>query len=64
MTKSSSDIVQALNRRPEPDAFREARVEAAKRAISEGRFRIDAEAIADRMLDAARALVRDRQKEH
>ena len=64
MTKSISDIAQASNRRPEPDAFREARVKAAKHAISEGRFQIDAQAIADRMLEAARALVRDRQKEH
>ena len=55
--------MRGLEGRPEPDAFREARVEAAKREISEGRFRIDAQAIADRMLEAAKALVRDRPKE-
>jgi hypothetical protein len=50
-------------RPPEPDVFREARVEAVKRALGEGRFEIDAEAIADRMLEAAKALVGARQKE-
>ena len=56
--------MRGLDGRPEPEAFREARVEATKRAISEGRFRIDSEAIADRMLEAAKALIRSRQKEH
>jgi negative regulator of flagellin synthesis FlgM len=41
-----------------PETFRAERVEAIKRAIAEGRFEINAEAIAERMLDSARELIR------
>lgn len=39
------------------------RVEAIKRAISAGRYHIDAAAIADRMLESARADIRARLQE-
>ena len=38
---------------------RTARVEALKRAVSEGRYYVDCAAIADRLLEAARETVRN-----
>lgn len=38
-----------------------ARVQAIKDAIAEGRFKINPEVIADRLLDTARELIRDRK---
>ena len=39
-----------------------AKVEAVKQAISEGRFKIDAGAVADRLIDAAKELLNRRAK--
>ena len=41
-----------------PEFIRTARLEALKRAVSEGRYHIDSAAIADRMLDEARRSIR------
>ena len=38
---------------------RAARVEALKRAVAEGRYYVDCAAIADRLLEAAREIVRN-----
>jgi flagellar biosynthesis anti-sigma factor FlgM len=43
-----------------PAGIRAARVEALKRAVNEGRYHIDSSAIADRMLEEARDIVRAR----
>ena len=43
-----------------PAVIRAARVDALKRAVSEGRYHIDSAAIADRMLDEARDMMRAR----
>jgi anti-sigma28 factor (negative regulator of flagellin synthesis) len=43
-----------------PAFIRTARLEALKRAVSEGRYHIDSAAIADRMLDEARRSFRAR----
>ena len=41
-----------------PEFIRTARLDALKRAVSEGRYHIDSAAIADRMLDEARRNMR------
>ena len=43
-----------------PAVIRAARVDALKRAVSEGRYHIDSAGIADRMLDEARDMIRAR----
>lgn len=46
------------------DSIRAARVEALKRAVQEGRYHIDAAAIADRLLDDARRMIGARMSKH
>lgn len=54
--------MQTNGEMPASNVFRLARVEAIKCALREGSYRIDSAAIADRLLDEARVMVRAREQ--
>ena len=48
---------------PASNVFRLARIESIRRALSDGSYRIDSAAIADRLLDEARSMIRARERQ-
>ncbi len=59
----SNSAVQLLQGGDEQDSFDAGRVEQLSREIEEGRFEVDAERVADRLLTATRELLGGRQRD-